>query len=303
MLARIRTAIRSFFRPVLRDRCGAAAILWVAAIVPVFGAAGLAVDSSLGYLLKSRMSKSLDTAGLAAGRVALNDDAEEVAREYFDANFGELGSVELTDFDFELDETEQFVTLTATASTPTVFMRVFGQDEMNVSARTVIQRKTTGMELALVLDNTGSMWGPPFNAMQNAAFELIDIIYGEETEIDNLWVSVVPYRRHGQHRHRPAPAGWPRATGCSPTRASFRPDLTGGGWRGCVMAQAYPRDASDDPPSVGKAHLVLLRVDHAHAGQQLAAAQDEHRGPQSGHESNRNTARARTSAAARRSRR
>jgi hypothetical protein len=29
--------------------------------------------------------------------------------------------------------------------------------------------------------------------MQAAAFDLIDILYGDEDEIDNLWVSLVPY--------------------------------------------------------------------------------------------------------------
>ena len=72
-------------------------------------------------------------------------------------------------------------------------MRVFGHKEMTVAARTVIERETTGMELALVLDNTGSMWGANYTAMYNAAVDLVDIIYGDESEIDNLWVSVVPY--------------------------------------------------------------------------------------------------------------
>ena len=97
------------------------------------GAVGLAIDCSLGYLLKARMSKSLDAAGLAAGRKALDDDAEEVARAYFDANFGEdLGDIELTDFEFELDDEQRHVTLSAEATTPTYFMRVFGHDAMTV---------------------------------------------------------------------------------------------------------------------------------------------------------------------------
>jgi Flp pilus assembly protein TadG len=246
-----------FLGPVLRDRRGAAAMIWVIAIVPVFGAAGLAVDSSLGYMLKSRMSKSLDTAGLAAGRIAHADNVEEVARDYFDANFGALGSAEILDFEFERDEVADTITLTAVARTPTVFMRVFGQDDMEVSARTVIQRQTTGMELALVLDNTGSMWasdtktniaGTPFEAMQNAAGNLIDIIYGEEDELDNVWVSLVPYV--AAVNVGPSRTGWLEAGDRVFTNpASFRPDLAGGGWKGCVKARAHPHDTTDAPPS------------------------------------------------------
>ena len=203
MLARLSSAVRRFVAPVLADRRGVAAVFLAVSLIPMVGAVGLAIDSSLGYLLKARMSKSLDAAGLAAGRKALDDDAEDIARAYFDANFGEdLGDIELTDFEFELDDEQRHVTLSAQATTPTYFMRVFGHDLMTVSARTVIERQTTGMELALVMDNTGSMWnsdtatnlaGTPFAAMRDAALNLIDIIYGEEEELDNVWVSLVPY--------------------------------------------------------------------------------------------------------------
>ena len=164
MLKRTLSACCSFIGSILRDRRGVAAVFLAVALVPVIGAVGLAVDSSLGYLLKTRMSKSLDAAGLAAGRIALDDNAEDAAREFFDANFGKdanLGNIALTDFDFELDATEHFVTLSATATAPTYFMRVFGHDMMTVSARTVVERQTTGMELALVIDNTGSLWADP----------------------------------------------------------------------------------------------------------------------------------------------
>lgn len=243
MLARIICAVRAAVAPVLRDTTGATAVFFAIALVPMLGAVGLAVDSSLGYLLKSRLSKSLDTAGLAAGRVALNDDAAEVARRYFDANFGaETGSITMTEFSYELDPTRQFVTLTAEATAPTVFMRLFGHDTVTVSARTKIERRITGLELALVMDNTGSMWGDPFNAMQRAAFDLVDIVYGGEEEIENLWISLVPYT--ATVNIGPGRTGWLVAG--DPARAGSYPAP---GWWGCVRARPT-RDETDDPPSI-----------------------------------------------------
>ena len=264
MPARLSSAVRALVAPVLADRRGVAAVFLAVALIPMVGAVGLAIDSSLGYLLRARMSKSLDAAGLAAGRKALDDDAEEIARAYFDANFGEnLGDIELTDFQFDLDDEMRHVTLSAEARMPTYFMRVFGHDEMNVSARTVIERQTTGMELALVMDNTGSMWnsdtatnltGTPFAAMRDAALNLVDIIYGEENELDNVWVSLVPYV--AAVNIGPSRTGWLDASD-TPTKAStgssdythFRPSATGGAWKGCVMARAYPWDTDDSTPS------------------------------------------------------
>ena len=138
MVRRSIAALCSFLGPVLRDQRGVAAVFLAVALIPLIGAVGLAVDSSLGYLLKTRMGKSLDTAGLAAGRIALDANAATVARQYFDANFGKSNpSVTLTSFKFEVDPTFHYVTLSATATTPTLFMRVLGHDTMTVGARSV----------------------------------------------------------------------------------------------------------------------------------------------------------------------
>ena len=52
------------------------------------------------------------------------------------------------------------MTLEAEATLPTTFMRIFGQNQMEVSARSEITREMTGLEVALVLDVTGSMDDP-----------------------------------------------------------------------------------------------------------------------------------------------
>ena len=269
MFSWVRDRLPAGMARLLRDTTGATAMFVAIGLIPLIGSVGLAVDSSLGYLLKSRMSKSLDTAGLAAGRVALNDDAEEVARKYFDSNFGESANITLTDFSFELDDTRQFVTLTAEATTPTVFMRIFGQDTVTVAARTVIQRRTTGMELALVMDNTGSMWGSAFTAMQQAAYDLVDIIYGDDTEIDNLWISLVPYTATvniGNTR-----TAWLDSL----DRVIVTPSVFFDGGleglrRGAAGAVRQWRCAAVGP----LLQIVLLCRHHANPGQQLAAAQE-----------------------------
>lgn len=248
MLCRLIERIRRGLVPVLCDRRGATAMMFAFMIVPIFASVGLAVDSSLGYLLKSRMSKSLDAAALAAGRLALNANARTIAENYFSANFeASGGSVNLIAFDFELSEDRRFLTLSAVGETPTVFMRIFGRHTMTVSARTRIQRETSGMELALVLDNTGSMVGSKFDTMQASAYDLIDILYGEDDEIQNLWVSLVPFTATvniGNWR-----TDWLRPTDRVITGVANFPAAAP--WKGCVMARAHPLDATDDPPSAG----------------------------------------------------
>ncbi len=241
--------LRRLLPALLRDTRGATAMMFALALLPMFGAIGLAVDSSLGYILRSRLSKSLDVAALAAGRVALSDDAEAVARKFFDANFAASGGSDIAvgGFTYDLDDNRQFVTLTASATAPTYFMRIFGKDSIVVTARTVIERQTSGLELALVMDITGSMNSDgKFNAMQTAAFDLIDIIYGDETEVDNLYISLVPYTSTVNIGN--ARTDWLAAG----DRVLSSPgDFSTAGWKGCVEARANPMDADDTPPGSG----------------------------------------------------
>lgn len=248
MLSRILSTFWARMARLGRDTAGATAIFVAIGLVPLIGSVGLAVDASLGYLLKGRITKSLDTAALAAGRVALDADAADVARRYFDANFDQSDTVVVTDFTFELDESEQFVTLTAKAEAPTFFMRIFGQETVNVSARTVVQRATVGMELALILDNTNSMnEDNKFVTMRQAAYDLVDSFYrsGEDT-VDNLWISVVPFI--ASVNVNPSHTAWI----VSGDRVHTNPTSFGvplNTWKGCVRERAYPMDTNDIPPT------------------------------------------------------
>lgn len=248
MLSRIFSGFGTHIARLGRDTAGATAIFVAVGLVPLIGSVGLAVDASHSYLLKGRIAKSLDTAALAAGRVALDANAADVARRYFDANFEQSDSIVVTDFSFELDESEQFVTLTAQAEAPTFFMRIFGQKKINVSARTVVQRATVGMELALVLDNTNSMASNnKFETMRKAAYDLVDSLYkpGEDT-VDNLWISVVPFI--ASVNVGPSHTGWI----VSGDRVHTAPTSFGAplnAWKGCVRERAYPMDTNDTPPT------------------------------------------------------
>lgn len=239
-------SIRQRFALFMRDRSAAAALIIGFSMVPLVAGVGLAVDSMRAYLMQSQISKALDAAGLAAGRAAFGPNPELDAQEFFNANFraAELG-VTLAEFNVEVDAAKEFLTLTAGVDLPTTFMRIIGKEKIRVSARTVVHRQVTGLELVLVMDNTGSMRsGGKMDAMKSAAHELIDIIYGEEETIDNLWVGLVPYT--ATVNIGPARTAWldpadPALSSPSP----FDPTT----WKGCVEARAAPLDGDDTVPA------------------------------------------------------
>lgn len=235
------------FRAFGRDQRGNAAIIFCFCAVPLAAGAGLAIDTMLAYSVEDQLQKSLDAAGLAAGRTALPEDVEADARSYFNTNFDagpRLAQINDDDLDIEVSKSGDDLILSATAVMPTRFMRLFGQDTVTVAATTRINREIRQMELALVLDNTGSMLGSKFDTMQAAALDLVDIIYGDDESNPNLFVAVVPYTavvNIGASR-----SSWLATTDQVRTGPNqFAPTT----WKGCVMARTGGRDQTDDPPA------------------------------------------------------
>jgi Flp pilus assembly protein TadG len=187
---------------------GAVAPLVGFCAIMLVGAVAVAVDIGRGQVAQSKLQASLDAAGLAAGSMVGQNLTEELlepeAEKYLNANFnGGTIDATITDFHLHLSQDDSVVTLDARASLPTTFMRIFGKNEMQVAARSEITRETTGLEVALVLDVTGSMDDPvkgnPYDstkkiaALRRAGHDLVDILFGSNEEVDDLWVGVVPF--------------------------------------------------------------------------------------------------------------
>ena len=73
-------------------------------------------------------------------------------------------------------------------------------------------------------DTKTNIAGTPFEAMRNAALDLVDIIYGDEDELDNVWVSLVPFV--AAVNIGPSRTGWLAAGDC---RGSTNPATTTSG--------------------------------------------------------------------------
>ncbi len=107
---------------VWRVRMGGTMILMAFATLPLLAAGGLAIDGGLAYMLKNQMSKALDTAGLAAGRVAFEPYAEADAARYFYAKFDAAKfSAVVTSFSASFDADRETLTLSVEADMPTRF--------------------------------------------------------------------------------------------------------------------------------------------------------------------------------------
>jgi len=266
-----------------KNNRGVSAVIVAFLAIPIFGFVGLSVDLGRAYVLKSKLSTALDAAGLAAGRNIFSPDAEIYAdaQKYFDANFpsGYMGTSPITmdSTTVTWDSDKETISLAVSADMNTTFMNVLNHSTLTVGALTEIKRDNRGMELVLVLDNTGSMGsslgsGTRLSELKTSANNLIDILYGTDETRDKLWVGVVPYTTQvnvgpqninfmsNADRNNILSNSSSIFTADNNNNTALGRDVTGDsvndtvyGWEGCVEMRedldGGTKDVSDDPPA------------------------------------------------------
>ena len=202
-MKRVLTSPRARLQSLWGDRRGAIAVLFALLLMPLLGFAGLAVDGVLLYSVHGKLQDALDAAALAGARRLRDPGRDDIISEFFRANYP-AGYLRSTELDLSIDDGNALdgqLVLSATATVPTTFSRIFGFDEVTVTASTGVLREPRGMELALVIDTTGSMDNlagggdsrTRMQAVQDTALDLVNNLYGSDEIVDNLWVSLVPF--------------------------------------------------------------------------------------------------------------
>lgn len=226
-----------FFKRLIRDQSGGAAVVIGAALLPTLAAVGAAVDGGYAVVVRNQLGAAVDSAALAGGRAYFDDDRDSQVRNFFDSNFN-LGSAGVTVRSFDITEpnsrrndddddddddggeargngrangpasTQTLFRLKveASAAVPTVFMRVFGYNSVNISAAATAVREQAPLELVLALDNTGSMQlsagtKTRIRALKDATRDLLSALYGNPDSTGhgggppnpNLKVGILPY--------------------------------------------------------------------------------------------------------------
>jgi Flp pilus assembly protein TadG len=233
--------IKSFFR----DTRANFAPMFALTLVPILGFIGTAVDYSRGNSVKAAMQAALDSTGLM-----LSKDATGLTPEQMTAKANNL-------FSSMFNQPEaQNVTLTASLSTPQAgsfklniaakakvdarFLRVFGQHSFEVGSATEVVWGIKRLELALALDNTGSMASnSKMTELKKAAKTLLDILKLAAKKEGDVKVSIVPFDTTVKLGKSFKDESWIDFT---------VKDIDKDDWEGCVVDRDYPNDTNDATP-------------------------------------------------------
>lgn len=255
----------------LRSEEGSVIILVGLVALILILAVGCAVDMARAQILQQRISAALDAAGLAAAQTVNNPPstypdkttwANAEAVRYFSANFpaGYLGSSSITPV-VVLSDGDSKLNLTANGTQTTVFMQNFGVNTVNVGATSVVQRSDDkqGMEIVLVLDDTGSMnffvnatsTTRKIDALNSAAKLMIDTLFAAGDTLPNHYVSIVPFSVAVNTPSTVQSGSW--MDGSDPNAGNWKDSES---WKGCVTSRD-PSANSLINPAVGGTNVTM----------------------------------------------
>ena len=252
--------IQNLFVRARRDERGSVVIIFAFSIFALCGVIGLAVDASRAYSVAARTQAILDTASLAAGKmldVAGATDAEVMvsAAAFYNANLAGQKDVTATFENLVVTphRGSQTVSVSVDIVVPTIFSGVVGFSQFRFKRDSMVIYKTRGIELAMVLDITGSMseleagGSSKIVAMKKAAKDavakLLDTTGGT---INTNRIALAPYAASvnvGAFRAQIAAGPSYSGDDCvieRPGATATNDDAISGGTRARVMASAPP---------------------------------------------------------------
>jgi Flp pilus assembly protein TadG len=193
-------AVRSRLLQWRDDESGAVAILFSLTALVIFALVGGAIDYGRAVHARYQIQEAVDSAVLAAARVWQTENdidlAEKKGLEHYKNNKPEQIDSQVSKFTPDL--ANNTISMEAVGTVKTPFLGVIRIPSYTVSARSQAMLQVGGngersLEIAMMLDVTGSMEGQKISDLKAAAKDLIDIVVWDDQSEYKSRVAIVPF--------------------------------------------------------------------------------------------------------------
>jgi len=176
--------VNDFARGFAGNVSGSVAIIFVLVLSVLIACLGIAIDVARARGASAQVMESLDEAALSATEGMVDNDLPVAAVNSNVANFlgGTLGNPRLQGASYsglkvQADPTSGSVSIDVDVNVPTTFLRLFNKEAFTFHRFTKTAYRVNNVELAMVLDTTGSMGqNNKINELKAAAAQAIDIL-------------------------------------------------------------------------------------------------------------------------------
>ncbi len=186
-------------RRFLACRDGNVAIIFAVCLVPLLVGVGAAVDYARLADAHESMQHSLDATVLALSSEAAGlttSNLQTRALEVFNVNFPS-GKAENVAVSATYTRSKGAnISATATGTVPMTFMNIIGVSSKTISASSTSNWSTQHLRVALVLDNSGSMYyDNKMPSLKEATRKLLSTLESVAVEDGDVYVSIIPFNK------------------------------------------------------------------------------------------------------------
>ena len=177
---------------------GNVAVLFAVTAIPIIALIGGAVDFGRASLLRVKMQDALDATSIMLAKEASTATADQLqtdANAFFNAQFKQP-EVENLALDLQYTSGNQQLTLNGSASLKTAFIGLVGINSLAFDGSSTVNWGSKGLQVALVLDNTGSMASNgKLAALKSATNSFLDKLKSAAFSDGDVYVSIVPFAK------------------------------------------------------------------------------------------------------------
>ncbi len=275
-MAAAKATVRSDLAQFRSDERGVTAVLFGIMFAVLFLMAAMVVDVTRATSEKSREQHAIDAAALAASNyLGVGDDSEQdaagntVATRFFQENMGAGSTAQIT---VDLDQEAGRVTAQSHNDFGTTLIKGVLQDSvrrnsLQIGASSTVVKGSGTIEVAMVLDNSGSMAGSKIADLKTAASDLVGIVFTGASGSQDVKVGVVPFAASVNVGANYRGSDWIDNDGESPLHyQNFSENVTrftlldqlGQSWGGCVETRPNGLDVIDTPPSSSNGETLFV---------------------------------------------
>ncbi len=182
-----------------RNRDGGVAPFLALAAIPLMGFTGAAIDYSRASSARTAMQAALDATALNLSKTAQGQTGDQIqgqAQQIFNALFirPEVQDVSIQTTLSSPQQGNFVLQISGSGTVKTLFSKVIGHSQVSFSSKSEVLWGIKKLNLALALDNTGSMSSNgKMTALKTAAHNLIDTLKAAEKQTGDIKVSIVPF--------------------------------------------------------------------------------------------------------------
>ena len=193
-------------RKFLRHVKGNVSMIFAFSLIPIAGVAGAGVDYSRAVETRNQLQHATDAAALAGGRSLAIDDKsyKKIARNNFYENYKNAKFAK--NVSLKVKKIKDGIRVDAAAKMDTTFLQVVGYDKIAMEVFSEIGVSNSKLEVALVLDNTGSMTGSKLASLKKSARVLVKALMRKKVN-KHTRIAVVPFADYVnigmKHRNEP----------------------------------------------------------------------------------------------------